>query len=77
MLEALKNLPEGSVSEPVITNDAFYIFKNMNTYSEDEKEVQMIRVQFAPIEKYMTELEAAGKIKRNIKLKEAEIGKLE
>ncbi len=77
VLEAIKNLPEGSVSEPVVTNDAFYIFKNMKTYSEDEKEVQMIRVQFAPIEKYMTELEAAGKIKRNIKLKEAEIGKLE
>lgn len=77
VLETLKNLPEGSTSEPVVTNDAFYIFKNIKSYSEDEKEIQMIRVQFSPIEKYMTELDAAGKIKRNLKLKEPEIGRVE
>jgi len=77
ILEALKVLQEGAVSEPVITNDAFYIFKNIKTYSEDEKEIEMIRVQFKSVDSYMAELEAAGKIKRNIKLKESEIGKVE
>ncbi len=77
ILEALKALPEGGISEPVITNDAYYIFKNVKTYSDDEKEVQMIRVQFKPIDNYMEELESAGKIKRNIKFKESEIGKVD
>jgi parvulin-like peptidyl-prolyl isomerase len=77
ILESLKTLQEGATSEPVITNDAYYIFKNLNTYSADEKEVAMIRVQFKPVDNYMVELETAGKIKRNIKLKESEIGKVD
>lgn len=70
VLETLKNLPEGQTSEVVVTNDSFYILKNMKSYSEDEKEVQMIRIAFKPIEDYMAELQEKGQIKRSLKLEE-------
>jgi parvulin-like peptidyl-prolyl isomerase len=71
-LEAISNLEEGAVSEVVITNDSFYLFKNVKTYSEDEKELEMIRVSFKSAEEYLSELSKDGKIRRNIKLKAEE-----
>jgi parvulin-like peptidyl-prolyl isomerase len=75
VLEAIKGLEEGATSEVVITNDSFYIFKNTKTYSEDEKEIEMIRVAFTSVDEYLAKLQEDGKIKRNIKLnaQEAEI----
>lgn len=66
ILETLKNLPEGANSEVVITNDSFYIFRNVKTYSEDEKEIEMIRIPFKTVDEYLQDLDAAGKIKRRI-----------
>lgn len=72
ILETLKNLPEGVSSEVVITNDSFYIFKNTKTYSEDEKEIEMIRIPFKTVDEYLQDLETAGKIRRNIKFADQE-----
>lgn len=69
ILETLKGLGEGQVSEPVVTNDAFYIFKNVKTYSENEKDILMIKVVFKPAEVYLKRLESEGKVKRNLVLK--------
>lgn len=73
ILEALKSLGEGQTSQPIVTNEAFYVFKNVKTYSENEKEIMMIKVVFRPIDYYLGELEAAGKIKRNLNLKSLEV----
>jgi hypothetical protein len=69
VLETLKNLGEGQVSEPVVTNEAFYIFKNVKTYSENEKDILMIKVVYKPVDVYLKQLEDEGKIKRSLKLK--------
>lgn len=74
ILEVLKGLKEGEVSGVVTTNDAFYILKNLKTYSEDERDIQVIKLSFKPIDVYLQKLEADGKIKRNLKLKEVEQG---
>ncbi|HRV75917.1 MAG TPA: hypothetical protein P5247_00875, partial [Candidatus Saccharimonadales bacterium] len=70
ILETLKNLPEGSNSEVVITNDSFYLFRNTKTYSEDEKEVEMIRIPFKTVDEYLQDLQNQGKITRHIKFVE-------
>jgi len=72
ILETLKNLPENTNSEVVITNDSFYLFRNTKTYSEDEKEIEMIRISFKTVDEYLQELQAAGKITRHIKFAEQE-----
>ncbi len=69
ILETLKSLGEGQASEPVVTNDSFYIFKNVKSYSENEKEILMIKVTYRPVESYLKQLEEEGKIKRNLILK--------
>lgn len=72
VLETLKNLPEGTNSEVVITNDSFYIFRNVKTYSEDEKEIEMIRIPFKTVDEYLQDLQVQGKIVRHIKFTEQE-----
>ena len=65
-------LKEGEVSTVTTTNDAFYILKNVKTYSEDERDVQVIKLSFKPIDIYLQKLDSDGMIKRNLKFKEAE-----
>ena len=72
ILEVLKSLKEGEVSTVTTTNDAFYILKNVKTYSEDERDVQVIKLSFKPIDIYLQKLDSDGRIKRNLKFKEAE-----
>jgi len=46
------------------------LFRNTKTYSEDEKEVEMIRIPFKTVDEYLQDLQNQGKITRHIKFVE-------
>lgn len=69
-VSVISNLEEGQISEPIATNDSFFIFQNVKTHSPSQKELYAIRIDFRPIDFYMAQMEQDGKINRNINLRD-------
>ncbi len=65
-LYALKELPEGSVTDVLISNDSLMIIKNLRSVNEIEKEVQIISIKFKDAASYLDQQRTDGKIHRKI-----------